>query len=154
MVQRLGPLRDVMAKMPGFGQLADQVDERELKRVEAMISSMTKQERKDPDVIDRSRASRIARGCGRNQKDVHELVKRFRQMREMMANLGAPGGMLSRLPGMGQLAGAGPGGMDPSALMGGAGGGFAPPMARKGQAAKNKRKRKQQKKDRRKGRKR
>ena len=156
MVQRLGPLRDVMAKMPGFGQLADQVDERELKRVEAMICSMTPQEKKDPDVIDRSRASRIARGCGRNQKDVHELVKRFRQMREMMANLGAPGGMLSRMPGMGQLAGAGAGGMDPTQMLAG-GGGFGaprPPVQRKGQQAKNKRKRKQQKKDRRKGRKR
>jgi signal recognition particle subunit SRP54 len=60
MIQRLGPLRDVMAKMPGFGKLAEHVDETELRKVEAMIQSMTKSERLEPERIDRSRASRIA----------------------------------------------------------------------------------------------
>jgi signal recognition particle subunit SRP54 len=118
MIQRLGPLRDVMAKMPGLGQLAQHVDEGELGKVQAMIQSMTPAERIEPDRIDRSRASRIARGSGRLQSEVVDLVKRFRQMREMMAMLGGggAGGLLSRLPGMGQLAGAG--GVDPAMLAG------------------------------------
>jgi signal recognition particle subunit SRP54 len=118
MIQRLGPLRDVMAKMPGLGQLAQHVDEGELGKVQAMIQSMTPGERLEPDRIDRSRASRIARGSGRLQSEVVDLVKRFRQMREMMAMLGGggAGGLLSRIPGMGQLAGAG--GLDPSMLSG------------------------------------
>jgi signal recognition particle subunit SRP54 len=141
-----------MAKMPGFGQMADQVDERELKKVEAMISSMTRQERAQPDLIDKSRSSRIARGCGRSPKDVSDLLKRFAQMREMMAGLGAPGGLLSKIPGMGQLAGAG--GLDPAALLAGGPAGFKAPVVRRGSAAAKKKKRKQSKQSRRKGRRR
>ena len=117
MVQRLGPLRDVVAKLPMFGQFADQVEESQLVRVESLISSMTPDERKRPELIDKSRARRIARGSGRRSSDVRELVSRFEQMRDMMAGLGAPGGLLSKIPGMGRLAGAG--GLDPSALLGG-----------------------------------
>ena len=116
-VQKLGPLREVVAKLPMFGQLAEQVEESQLVRVEAMIRSMTPDERKRPELIDKSRARRIARGSGRRSSDVRELLKRFEQMREMMTALGSPGGFLSRIPGMGQLAGAG--GLDPSALLGG-----------------------------------
>jgi len=116
MVQRLGPLRDVVAKLPMFGQFADQVEESQLVRVESLIGSMTPDERKRPELIDKSRARRIARGSGRRSTDVRELVSRFEQMRDMMAGLGAPGGLLSKIPGMGRLAGAG--GLDPSALLG------------------------------------
>jgi signal recognition particle subunit SRP54 len=158
MIQRLGPLRDVMAKMPGLGQLAQHVDEGELGKVQAMIQSMTPAERLEPDRIDRSRASRIARGSGRLQSEVIDLVKRFRQMREMMAMLGGggAGGLLSRIPGMGQLAGAG--GLDPSMLSGlgeptGRGRALAASVeARRRQASKKKRK--DAKKARKKGRKR
>jgi signal recognition particle subunit SRP54 len=150
MIQRLGPLRDVMAKMPGFGKLAEHVDEGELAKVQAMIQSMTPGERKTPDVIDRSRASRIARGSGRQQSEVSDLVKRFRQMREMMAMLGGgagaggAGGLLSRIPGFGRMAGAG--GIDPSMLSGlgaptgGARAISATAEARRRQVAKKKRK--------------
>jgi signal recognition particle subunit SRP54 len=117
-LQRMGPLRDVMAKLPGFGKLAEQVDEGELGKVEAMIQSMTPGERARPDAIDRSRASRIARGSGRQQSEVVDLVKRFTQMRELMAGLGGGGaaGLLSRVPGLGRLAPTG--GLDPSMLAG------------------------------------
>ena len=141
-LQKMGPLREVMAKLPMFGSLAEQVDERELTRVEALIRSMTPQERSRPEIIDKSRASRIARGSGRRSSDVRELVKRFEQMREMMSRLGSEG-MLSRLPGMGQLAGAGPGGLDPTALLAGAGGASGPgrrEQARQRQRQKGKRK--------------
>ena len=120
MIQKLGPLRDVVAKLPMFGGLADQVEESELVKVESLIRSMTPQERSQPETIDKSRASRIARGSGRRSQDVRDLIERFGQMREMMASLGGKGGLMSRMPGMGNLAGAGPGGLDPSALLGGA----------------------------------
>ena len=99
-------------------------------------------------LIEKSRATRIAKGCGRKPKDVHDLVKRFDQMRDMMRALGdGGGGMLGKIPGMGRLAGAG--GMDPAALLGGGGvprGTSA--QRRKGADAQRKRKRQQAKKDR------
>ncbi len=61
-IQKMGPLRDVFAKLPMFGSIAEQVDERELKRVEALIHSMTPGERARPEIINKSRMSRIARG--------------------------------------------------------------------------------------------
>jgi signal recognition particle subunit SRP54 len=122
LVQKMGPLREVFAKMPMFNSFADQVEEGQLVKVESLIHSMTPGERADPAIIDKSRASRIARGSGRRSKDVTELVERFGQMREMMSALGSGGGgLLSKIPGMGRLAGAGMPGMDPSALLGGAG---------------------------------
>jgi signal recognition particle subunit SRP54 len=118
-MKKLGPLRDIVAKLPMMGGLAEQVDDGELVRVESLIRSMTPDERKRPDIIDKSRAARIARGSGRRSKDVRELVTRFEQMREMMATLGSKGGLLSRMAGLGDLAGAG--GVPP-ALLGGGGG--------------------------------
>ena len=119
MIQRLGPLRDVVAKLPMFGAMSEQVDEGELVKVEAMIGSMTPGERKRPEIIDKSRAARIARGSGRRSREVRDLIGRLGQMREMMASLGSKGGLLSRIPGLGNLAGAGADGLDPSALLGG-----------------------------------
>ncbi len=134
-ISKLGPLKDVLGKLPMFGDLAGKVDERELHRVQAIIQSMTRSERAKPELINDSRATRIARGSGRGKSDVHELVKRFRQMRDMMGMLGGAmggmagggaGGLLSRIPGMGRFAGAGagggmPAGMDPMAMLGGMG---------------------------------
>jgi len=153
-IQKLGPLRDVVSRLPGMGSLAEQVEESELKRVEALIASMTPDERKSPDIIDRSRASRIARGSGRRSRDVRDLVARFGQMRELMASLGSGGGLLSRVPGLGNLAGAG--GLDPSALMGGGSGGAQLPSHKETARRKTqqKGKRKQARKSRRKNRRR
>ncbi|MFQ5418648.1 MAG: signal recognition particle protein, partial [Myxococcota bacterium] len=151
-IQKLGPLREVVAKLPMFGGLADQVDEADLCRVESLIQSMTPGERARPELIDKRRASRIARGSGRRSKDVRDLVERFMQMREMMGSLGKKGGLLSKLPGMGQLAGAGmPGGADPSGLMAAMGGGGGERAAAK-KRARSKGKRKQARKARRKNR--
>jgi signal recognition particle subunit SRP54 len=114
MIQKLGPLREIVSKLPMFGALAEQVDERELVKVEALIRSMTPGERARPEIIDKSRASRIARGSGRRSKEVRELVGRFGQMREMMAAVGGRGGgLLARIPGLGRGAGL----PDPSALL-------------------------------------
>jgi signal recognition particle subunit SRP54 len=158
-IQKMGSIRDIFAKMPGMGNMAEQVDEREIVKVEALISSMTVGERRNPDVIDKSRAARIANGSGRKIQEVYDLVKRFEQMRAMMQNLGSNMGLLGKVPGMGNLAGAGAGGMDPAAMMAGMGplGGPAGGSARrrpKDADAKKKSKRKQARKDRKKGRKR
>ncbi len=122
LIRRMGPLKEIFAKLPGMGGFADQVEGDELTKVESMVHSMTRQERGDPDLIDKSRAARIARGSGRKQKEVRDLVGRFLQMREMMGQLGS-GGMLGKIPGMGRLAGAGGPELDPAALLGGGGGG-------------------------------
>ena len=137
-----------------MGSLADQVEEGQLQKVESLIQSMTPAERKQPDLIDRSRTKRIARGSGRRSSDVKELIQRFGQMREMMAGLGNSG-MLGKLPGMNRLAGAG--GMDPMALLGGGpgGGGAVPNLkAQERKRSKQKSKRKQARKARKKNRKR
>jgi signal recognition particle subunit SRP54 len=150
MIQKMGTLREVFAKLPMFGSLADQVEEGQLVKIESLIGSMTPGERARPETIDKSRASRIARGSGRRSRDVRELVGRFDQMREMMSALGS-GGMLSRIPGLGRLAGAG--GMDPAALLSGTGGSAS--AAARGQMrkrSKQKGKRKQARKARRRNR--
>jgi len=159
----MGPLKDVLGKLPMFGDMADQVEDGELRKVEAMISSMTKGERQKPDLIDKSRAQRIAKGSGRKSKDVTDLVGRFRQMRQMMGQMGKPGGLLSRMGGGLGLGGAGgaaampPGmGLDPQALMGGlgGGGGGSSRMKSKKGKTKSRNKNKQARKSRQKGRKR
>jgi signal recognition particle subunit SRP54 len=156
-IQRMGPLRDVMAKVPMFGALAGQMDERELVKVESIIQSMTRSERANPSGIDKSRAARIARGSGRRAREVFDLVKRFAQMRDLMASLGG-GGALARIPGLGRLAGAGAApGMDPTTLLGGAGGAPNRAARRRDGSQKrqqDKRKRKQARRARRKGRRR
>ncbi len=154
LIKRMGPIKDMLAKLPGMDGLAGQVEGDELVRVEAMVHSMTRAERSQPELIDKSRAARIAAGSGRKPKEVRDLVGRFLQMREMMGNLGK-GGLLGRLPGMGQLAGAG--GMDPTALLGGGGlpgGGGSRAMRRRNESAKRRNKRKQARKSRKKSRKR
>jgi signal recognition particle subunit SRP54 len=149
-IQKLGPLRDVFAKLPMFGSLAEQVDDRELVKVEALIRSMTPAERARPEIIDKSRASRIARGSGRRSKEVRELVGRFGQMREMMSTLGGRGGgLLSRIPGLGR----GAAGLDPAALLAPAGAGPSvrrePARARARQKDKRRQARRARKKNRR-----
>jgi signal recognition particle subunit SRP54 len=152
----MGPLREVFAKMPMFGSFADQVEEGELVKVESLIHSMTPSERNRPESIDKSRANRIALGSGRSPKDVRDLVERFGQMRDVMASLGSGGGLLSKIPGLGKLAGAGaPGGLDPAALLGGMGPADAPGgRGDSRKRARQKGKRKQARKARRKNRRR
>ncbi len=152
-IQRMGPLREVFARLPGMGGLADQVEERELVKVEAMIQSMTAGERARPELIDKSRAGRIASGSGRRPREVHGLVKRFVTMRGLLGRLGGRGGLLGRVPGLGRMAGAG--GIDPEALLaGGSGGGPGGRVADARRRSRAKRKRKQARKDRKKGRRR
>jgi signal recognition particle subunit SRP54 len=107
-VRKLGPLQDILAMLPGVpgakNQLKDlEVDEGELARTEAMIYSMTTEERRNPAIISGSRRLRIAQGSGTTTHEVNDLLKQFAQarkmMRTMMAMAGGPGGRRMRLPG-------------------------------------------------------
>ena len=90
-IRKMGPLQSILGMMPGFAgqQLKDmKVDERELDRVEAIILSMTPEERRQPELIKGSRRLRIARGSGTSVQQVNQLVKQFDQMRKMMSQIG------------------------------------------------------------------
>ena len=87
-VQQMGPLDQLLGMIPGLSNLLGgqrpQVDEREIKRVEAIILSMTPEERRNPDIIGGSRRRRIARGSGTTPADVNRLLNQFQSMRKMM----------------------------------------------------------------------
>ncbi len=98
-MKKLGPLKDVLGMMPGGlgAQLKDvPIHDKMLDHVEAMICSMTREERLRPDVLDGSRRRRIARGSGRTVEDVNQLLKQYQGMRTMMKQLKS-GGMFGRL---------------------------------------------------------
>ena len=94
-MRKLGPLQQLLKMIPGMDQLArdeELVSEKELKKIEAIIYSMTPFERRNPDVIKNSRKERIARGSGTKVHDVTALVSQFRQMQRMMKKMGGKGG--------------------------------------------------------------
>ncbi|HEV7162647.1 MAG TPA: signal recognition particle protein [Solirubrobacteraceae bacterium] len=91
MIRKMGPLTSLLGMIPGFGgqQLKNmKVDERELDRIQAIILSMTPEERRRPELIKGSRRLRIARGSGTNVQQVNKLVKQFAQMRKVMRQVG------------------------------------------------------------------
>ena len=144
-IQRMGSLHDLVDKIPGMGNMLPpgaNMDDKELVRIEAMIQSMTRFERQDPQSLIRepSRAERVARGSASPAEAVTELVRRFQFMQQMMSGFGQDPGLLGRIPGLKGVANARaarramksgklPPGFDPSAL-GGMPGGFPgmPPM--------------------------
>ena len=87
-IRKMGPLESILGMLPGMGnlkQLADQKpDEKQLNRVEAIINSMTPDERRQHDVINGSRRKRIARGSGTTVEEVNRLLKQFVQMKKML----------------------------------------------------------------------
>jgi signal recognition particle subunit SRP54 len=95
-VKKLGPLGDILGMLPGVGKMVKDIDmqdaEGNMKRTEAIISSMTRKERRDPDLLNGSRRRRIAAGSGTTVQDVNELVKQFREMQKMMKQMGIMGG--------------------------------------------------------------
>lgn len=171
MLRRMGPLKDILGRLPGMSGMLDQIpdealDEREMDRTLAIIQSMTKQEKRNPDVMNKSRMSRIAKGCGRPLDDVQALHERFQQTRAMMKQMfggaGGLGGLASMMgggggfPGMGGMGG-GMGGMGGFPGMGGGfpglGGGGKPKKERPQISAEERIKRKRARKAKRKGRK-
>ena len=126
-LKRMGPLRGVMEMMPGFNKLASMPEMEEalegdqLKYIEAMILSMTLNERRDPDIINGSRRKRIAKGSGTTVEELNQLLKQFVEMRTMMRQISTGkgpwaqmakqfaanggGGGLPGMPGMGDMSG-------------------------------------------------
>jgi signal recognition particle subunit SRP54 len=104
-VKKLGPLSQLLEMVPGFSQfkteLTPELTDRQMKMVEAIINSMTVEERRNPRIINASRKRRISRGSGTTVQDVNMLLGQFRQMRRMMKQLtsGRGRGLLSMLGG-------------------------------------------------------
>ena len=129
LIQKMGSLKDLFEKLPFFGGGLPEgvnLDDRELTKIEAMISSMTTQERLNPQVFvattwedfmntsgksakrrradfDPGRVKRVSKGSGRTEQEVKELLQKFAQMRQMMVQLGASTGLMGKIPGMKQF---------------------------------------------------
>jgi signal recognition particle subunit SRP54 len=116
-MQKLGPLENLLKMLPGVNSkmLKDvKMDPKRMKHIEAIVLSMTPQERKKPEILNGSRRARIAKGCGRPVSEVNKLMEQFREMQKMMKKMGGgPGG----------AGGKGGGGM-PRMPFGGGGGGM------------------------------
>ncbi len=109
-LRKMGSLSKIMGMLPGMGQFREQLenfDEREIDRIEAIIRSMTPDERAEPKIIDGSRRARISRGSGTQVSDVNSLVDRFFEARKMMSSMARGGGMPG-IPGMPGMPGMGP----------------------------------------------
>ena len=107
-IQQMGPLGQVLSMIPGLaGKIKDedtQRGEQELRRIEAIIQSMTPREREKPDIINPSRKRRIAAGSGTGVEDVNRLLKQYRQMQQLMKQLAPKGkGKRRRFGGFGGM---------------------------------------------------
>jgi len=124
-VRKMGPLQELLEKFPMFGELPEgiNIDEKELVKIEAMVSSMTPDERRTPKIFNDSRINRVAKGSGHPKKDVQELLQKYEAMRQVMSQIGGASGLLGRLPGFKQMAQLRKmKGMDLGSIFGGAGG--------------------------------
>ncbi|MDP8969185.1 MAG: signal recognition particle protein [Actinomycetota bacterium] len=138
-LKKMGPLQSLLGMLPGVGkQLRDiDLDDHELKRVEAIIQSMTLQERRNPKLLNGKRKKRIARGSGRSPQEVNELLRSFQEMQKVMRQLGGARGMkaLRQIKDMPELSdqlaqGGMPGLPGGAPLSGGFGAGLAPGSAK------------------------
>ena len=118
----MGGLASLMDKLPGVGNLPDavksKVNDKEIHRMIAIVNSMTKKERRHPDLLNGSRRARVAKGSGTQPADVNRLLKQYMQMEKMMSKMGS-GGMkgLMRQMGAAMKGMGGGGGMPPGGLM-------------------------------------
>ena len=92
-LRKMGSFKDILGMIPGFGTQLKNVDfdESQFKRMETIIQSMTREERAHPEIIDNRRRARIAKGSGRSQKDVADLLKQFQDMRKVTGRMGRLG---------------------------------------------------------------
>jgi signal recognition particle subunit SRP54 len=108
MIKSMGPIKEIFEKLPFFADGMPEginFDDNELVKAEAIVSSMTKQERIETELFKAqpNRLKRVAKGSGRSEQEVGELIERFGFMRQMMGNIGQSTGLLSKIPGMKQL---------------------------------------------------
>jgi signal recognition particle subunit SRP54 len=105
-LKKMGPIGGLLEMIPGMGGAAKEaqqaVDRGELKRVEAIIQSMTTQERREPEILTGSRKRRIARGSGTHVADVNRLIKQFAEMRKLMKQMSGAGGRRAMMQQLGR----------------------------------------------------
>ena len=107
-VRKIGPLSQLMDMIPGFNKLSKEMEpdvtDQQMKRIEAIINSMTREERRHPDIINANRKRRIARGSGTDVQDINELLSQFKQIKRMMKQMADSGkqrkGRFPGFPGM------------------------------------------------------
>ena len=98
MMRKMGPLENILGMLPGMGNVSGlSVDEKQLKRTEAIVLSMTSEERTRPDILNARRRQRIARGSGCTVTEVNNLLRRFGQMRKMMKSAGKMKKMMAQM---------------------------------------------------------
>jgi signal recognition particle subunit SRP54 len=98
MMRRMGPLENILGMLPGMSNVSNlSIDEKQLKRTEAIVLSMTKEERTRPDILNARRRQRIARGSGSTVTEVNDLLRRFDQMRKLMKNAGKMKKMMAQM---------------------------------------------------------
>ena len=116
-IQKMGPIKQLLGMMPGMNKIKEEdIDEKAMDRTKALITSMTKEERANPKIINPSRKRRIAAGSGMKVEDVNRLLKQFETMQKLMKQLGGGGKKKRRrfpmMPGgMGNMGKMGPGGL-------------------------------------------
>jgi signal recognition particle subunit SRP54 len=101
-IKKMGNMKDMLGMIPGMGSKLKDVDinDDSFKGIEAMINSMTPEERADPDLIDGSRKKRIAKGAGKDLNELNAFIKQFEQMKGMMKNMNKMGAFGKMMPGM------------------------------------------------------
>jgi signal recognition particle subunit SRP54 len=98
MMRKMGPLENILGMLPGMSNVPGfSVDEKQLKRTEAIVLSMTSEERTRPDILNARRRQRIARGSGCTVTEVNDLLRRFGQMRKMMKSAGKMKKMMAQM---------------------------------------------------------
>jgi len=98
MMRRMGPLENILGMLPGMSNVQGlSIDEKQLKRTEAIVLSMTSEERRRPDILNARRRQRIARGSGSTVTEVNDLLRRFDTMRKMMKSAGKMKKMMSQM---------------------------------------------------------
>jgi signal recognition particle subunit SRP54 len=104
-MKKLGPLENLLGMLPGMGKMPDlSLGDSQLKRVEAIVQSMTREERRRPEILNAGRRARIARGSGTNVAEVNDLLKQFNMMKRMMKDMGKMQKAFARKGGMPKLA--------------------------------------------------
>jgi signal recognition particle subunit SRP54 len=98
MLRKMGPLENVLGMLPGMSNVQGlSIDEKQLKRTEAIVLSMTSEERTRPEILNARRRQRIARGSGSTVTEVNDLIRRFDQMKKMMKNAGKMKKMMAQM---------------------------------------------------------
>ena len=112
-MKKMGSMKSIMGMIPGMGNMSkalkdfDMENSSEMKNIKSMVSSMTKKEREDPDLLNNSRKQRIAAGCGLSQVEINRQIKQFKNAGKMAKKLSGKNGMKDLQAMMGQMGGAG-----------------------------------------------